>query len=108
MSTATPPNILWITTDQQRWDTLGAYGNGWVTTPNLDRLAAEGTTFDHAFCQNPVYTPSRDSFLTGRYPRTCRTRQNGAAIPDTEVLVTRLLADAGYRCGLSGADEHEP
>ena len=96
------PNVLWICTDQQRWDTLGCYGNEWVSTPNLDRLAAEGTRFDLAFSQSPVCTPSRGAFLTGRYPRTCRARQNGASIPDTEVLITKLLADAGYICGLSG------
>ena len=96
------PNILWICSDQQRWDTLGCYGNDLVRTPNLDRLAATGTRFDRAFSQSPVCTPSRACFLTGRYPRTCRTRQNGADIPEDEVLVTRLLADAGYLCGLSG------
>ena len=95
------PNILWICTDQQRFDTLGCYGNTFVRTPNLDRLAEAGTLFENAFSQSPVCTPSRASFLTGRYPRTCRTRQNGADIPAQEVLVTRILADAGYVCGLS-------
>lgn len=98
----TQPNILWICTDQQRFDTLGCYGNEWVTTPNIDRMAREGTLIEHAFCQSPVCTPSRGSFLTGRYPRTNGLRQNGAGLPETEVLVTRLLADAGYRCGLAG------
>lgn len=96
------PNILWICTDQQRWDTLGCYGNGFVRTPNIDRLAARGVLFERAFCQSPVCTPSRASMLTGRYPRTTRTRQNGQDMPDDEVLVTRLLADAGYVCGLAG------
>ena len=96
------PNILWICTDQQRFDTLGCYGNRWVTTPNIDRLADEGTWFEYAFSQSPVCTPSRGAFLTGRYPRTCRARQNGADIPESEALVTRMFADAGYHCGLSG------
>lgn len=96
------PNILWICTDQQRFDTLGCYGNRFVRTPNLDRLATEGVLFETAFCQSPVCTPSRASFLTGRYPRTTRCRQNGQCIPEEEVLVTRLLRDAGYACGLSG------
>ena len=98
----TRPNILWICTDQQRFDTLGCYGNPFVHTPHLDRLAREGTRFEYAFSQSPVCTPSRAAFLTGRYPRTCRGRQNGADIPESEVLITKLLADAGYICGLAG------
>jgi arylsulfatase len=97
-----PPNILWICTDQQRFDTLGCYGNPWVRTPRIDGLADGGVLFEHAFCQNPLCTPSRASFLTGRYPRTTRARQNGQSIPADEVLVTKLLADAGYTCGLAG------
>ena len=96
------PNILWICSDQQRHDTLGCYDNPYVHTPNLDRLAAEGVRFTHAYCQSPVCTPSRASFLTGRYPRTTRTRQNGQNIPTAETLVTRLLAEAGYVGGLAG------
>ena len=96
------PNILWICTDQQRYDTIHALGNEHIRTPNIDRLVSEGTAFTHAFCQNPVCTPSRASFLTGRYPRTTRARQNGQCIPPDEVPVTKILADAGYDCGLSG------
>ena len=96
------PNILWICTDQQRVDTLGAYGNEIVNTPNLDELANKGFVFENCFSQSPVCTPSRASFLTGRYPRTCRTRQNGQDIPEDEILVTRLLAETGYDCGLAG------
>ncbi|MCL2664114.1 MAG: sulfatase-like hydrolase/transferase [Defluviitaleaceae bacterium] len=96
------PNILWICTDSQRWDTLGCYGNKWVKTPNIDRLASEGMLFERAYCQNPLCTPSRGSFLTGRYPTTTKLRQNGQDIPESEVLVTRVLNDNGYVCGLSG------
>jgi arylsulfatase len=96
------PNILWICTDQQRFDTLGCYGNSYVKTPNLDKLAASGTKFEYAYCQNPLCTPSRASILSGRYPRTTRARQNGQCVPAEEVLVTRLLDQAGYACGLSG------
>ncbi|HEX29999.1 TPA: sulfatase, partial [Candidatus Poribacteria bacterium] len=68
------PNILWICSDQQRFDTLGCYGNPFVHTPNLDRLAKGGVLFEFCFSQSPVCTPSRASFLTGRYPRTTRAR----------------------------------
>ena len=62
------PNILWICSDQQRWDTLGCYGNRFVSTPNLDRLAEQGTLFDYAYSQSPVCTPTRAGFLTGPLP----------------------------------------
>lgn len=96
------PNVLWICSDEQRFDTLGCYGNEFVATPNIDRLAQSGVLFSHCYTQSPVCAPSRASFLTGRYPRTTRLRQNGTGIPEDEVLVTRLLAEAGYVCGLVG------
>lgn len=102
MKSIRKPNILWICTDQQRWDTLGCYGNPAVSTSNLDRLADHGVLFEKAYCQSPVCTPSRASLLTGRYPRTTGCRQNGQSLSAHEVLVTKLFADAGYACGLSG------
>ena len=96
------PNVLWICTDQQRFDTLGCYGNDFVETPNVDALAEEGVRFERAYSQSPVCAPSRASFLTGRYPRTTGVRGNGHPIPAGETLVTRRLADEGYCCGLSG------
>lgn len=96
------PNILWICTDQQRFDTLGCYGNTFVHSPSIDRLAHDGVLFERCYSQNPICTPSRASFLTGRYPRTTGYRQNGQSIPDSEVLITKMLADAGHICGLSG------
>jgi arylsulfatase len=96
------PNILWICSDQQRFDSIGALGNRHIRTPNIDRLVAEGVAFTQAYCQSPVCTPSRASFLTGRYPRTTRCRQNGQTLPAEERLLTRIFADAGYVCGLAG------
>ncbi len=96
------PNILWICTDSQRWDTLGCYGNEFVTTPNIDRLAREGVLFENAYCQNPLCTPSRGSFLTGRYPVTTRLRQNGQTVPPDLKPISKTLSDSGFICGLSG------
>ena len=96
------PNVLWICTDQQRFDTIAAWGNSKIRTPNMDRLVREGTSFTSAYCQSTVCAPSRASFLTGRYPRTTGCRQNGQAIPPSERLISRMLADEGYRCGLAG------
>lgn len=97
------PNILWYCTDQQRSDTIHAYGNKEIHTPNLDRFAKQGVGFNRAYCQAPICTPSRGSMLTGRYPATTQVHRNGnAQFRESEVLVTRILADAGYDCGLIG------
>lgn len=97
-----PPNVLWICSDQQRFDTLGCYGNPHVRSPNIDRLAESGVLFENCFAQSTVCTPSRAAFLTGRYPSTTRDRTNGRSIPEGEVLITKLFADTGRMCGLSG------
>ena len=92
------PNILWICTDQQRYDTIGALGNQYVSTPNIDQLVEEGVTFTHAYCQSPICTPSRGSFLTGMYPSAVHVNGNGNEyFPDSPPLVTRLLADRWLR-----------
>ena len=99
----TRPNILWICTDQQRWDTLSFLGHPGARTPRIDALAAEGTAFDRAYCQSPICTPSRASFLSGKYPIAHRVQRNGnVGCPDDLVLVPRTFRDAGYRTGLIG------
>jgi len=96
------PNFLILCSDQQRFDTLGCYGNDFTHTANIDALARDGVLFERAYSQNPVCTPSRSSFMTGRYPRTTGCRQNGQDIPAGELLFSKVLADNDYTCGLSG------
>lgn len=97
------PNILWICTDQQRYDTIGALGNPYVSTPNIDSLVEDGIAFTHAYCQSPICTPSRVSFLTGMYPSATHVNGNGNDYyPETYPLVTRTLSENGYDCGLIG------
>ena len=62
---ADQPNILWYCSDQQRFDTIGALNNTHVHTPRLDAFMKEAMTFDYAYCQAPICTASRSSFLTG-------------------------------------------
>lgn len=62
------PNILWICPDMQRFDTIEGLNNDVIHTPNLRKLMAESVTLTHTYVQNPVCSPSRASFLTGRYP----------------------------------------
>ncbi len=97
------PNILWYCTDQQRFDTIGALGNELVKTPTIDRLVDEGVAFTHAYCQSPICTPSRSSFMTGLYStRLHNTRNGNDTFPDTPPLISKLIADAGYDCGMIG------
>ena len=93
----TRPNILWICTDQQRYDTIAALGYPAVSTPVVDRLVQQGVAFDRAFCQCPICTPSRASFLTGTYPSVTHNNRNGnESFVARYPLVTRIMADAGY------------
>jgi arylsulfatase A-like enzyme len=97
------PNILWYCTDQQRYDTIHALGNAFINTPNIDALCQEGVAFSRAYCQSPICTPSRASFLTGRYPASNHVHRNGNEFfPPWETLVTKIMADTGYDCGLVG------
>ncbi len=99
------PNILWYCTDQQRFDTIAALGNQYINTPNLDRFVSRSAAFTHAFCQSPICTPSRASFLTGMYPSAVGVNGNGfRSFPrhHQDRLISKVLHDAGYDCGLIG------
>ncbi len=97
------PNILWYCTDQQRFDTIGALGNPYVLTPNINQLVRSGVALTHAYCQSPICTPSRASFMTGLYPsRVHNTRNGNETFPAYPPVVTRLISDGGYDCGLVG------
>ena len=102
---STRPNILWYCTDQQRFDTIAALGNEHIHTPSLDRFLTESAAFSHAFCQSPICTPSRASFLTGMYPSAVGVNGNGFhSFPRhyEDRLISKALHDAGYDCGLIG------
>ncbi|CAH1193196.1 Ulvan-active sulfatase [Paenibacillus allorhizoplanae] len=95
------PNILLITSDQQHWNTIGAFQPE-ISTPNLDRLVHEGTTFTRAYCPNPTCTPTRASIITGQYPS-----QHGAWTLGTKLLEDRHTVGedfqaGGYRTALIG------
>jgi choline-sulfatase len=102
------PNILFIMTDQQRWNSLGANGNRLVRTPNLDRLAASGANFTHAFVQSPVCVPSRISFFTGRYAHAHKNRVNYTPLDRSEVLMQARLHEAGYQTAAVGKLHYYP
>ena len=79
------PNILFIMTDQQHAGMMSCAGNSWLTTPNLDKLAAKSVRFSKAYVTNPVCSPSRFSLLTGLYPSTINMRFNGSTIDRVKV-----------------------
>ena len=93
--TASPPNIILIITDQQRYDTIRALGFPYMDTPNLDRLVHEGVTFTNCFITAPSCAPSRASLFTGYYPHTTGILRNADRWTRSWV---ELLAGAGYYC----------
>lgn len=100
-----PANVLCIITDQQRQDSLGAYGNDVVDTPNLDSLAAEGTRFDRAYTPTAICSPARASIVTGVSPTThgvTRNIRSGTTIDEDFPCYPQLLRDEGYNVGLDG------
>jgi len=104
------PNILWIMTDEHRWDAIRTYGrNDWVRSPNLDALAAEGVLFREAYCQAPLCVGSRVSMLTGRYPHHTGVYGFEYSHPDTPFSVpffTELLHRSGYEVVSFGKEHH--
>lgn len=95
-------NVLFICADDHAPYVCGAYGNSVVRTPNIDRLAREGMRFDRAYCNSPVCTASRQSFLTGRYPRSIGVTQLRTALPEGEITLSEVLLKAGYETAAIG------
>src|SRR5580700_5751717 len=95
-------NVLWICADDHAAYVIGAYGNHRAHTPNLDRLAASGMRFDRAFCSSPVCTAARDSFITGRYPRTIGVTELRTPLPESERTLAHVLKRAGYETAAIG------
>jgi arylsulfatase A-like enzyme len=89
------PHIIFITTDEQRYDTIAALGASFMETPNLDRLVSEGISFSNCFVTAPSCVPSRASIFTGNYPHNTSVLCNGDTWEPTWV---GNLADAGYHC----------
>jgi arylsulfatase len=107
-SQARPPNIVFILTDQQRFDSLGCTGAAHARTPHLDRLAAEGVSFDKHFVVNPVCSPSRGCIFSGQRPSQNGLWANGCRLPHDTVTMPTLLGRAGYRTAHFGKLHLEP
>ena len=100
----TPPNLIFLLTDDQRWDALGAMGNPIIPTPQMDRLAADGVLFENAYVTTPICCTSRASFFSGQYARRhgindFRTSFSSEAWQNCYPL---QLKQAGYSLGFVG------
>ena len=100
------PNILFIFSDQQRWDTVSSYGyplgKHFNLTPNLDRLADEGVLFENAFTCQPVCGPARACIQTGLYATEANCFTNHMMPPAEKMALAPSLINAGYQVGYIG------
>jgi arylsulfatase A-like enzyme len=101
------PNILLITSDQQHYDTLGI-DNPRIKTPNLDRLAQDGTLFTRAYCNSPVCSPSRSTMITGMYPSYHGCWNLGCKLPEDVPTIGDALIDNGFVTSLIGKAHFQP
>lgn len=100
--------ILFVTTDQQRYDTLGCNGGTLARTPVVDGLAAAGVRYERAVPQSVVCMPSRSTMLTGQHPSTHGVWMNGVPLPVDAPSVAAELHRHGYRTALIGKAHFEP
>lgn len=96
------PNILLITTDQHRLDSIGCYGNPDIRTPHLDSIASEGFRVDNMFVAAPVCAPNRASLVTGRMPSVHGVRVNGIPLPKKELTLMEYLRRNNYQTFAAG------
>lgn len=98
----TRPNLVYILADDHAGYVLGCEGNSLARTPNLDRLASEGTRFAAHYCNSPVCTPSRQSFLTGQMPHMAGVTRLPTPLAQDKPTLARQLKRAGYATGVFG------
>jgi len=98
------PNIVFILTDDQRWDALCVAGNKIIKTPEMDALAKNGVYFKNAFSTTPICAASRASILTGLYERTHHYTFQKPKLQEayTNIIYPKILKDNGYHVGFFG------
>ncbi len=96
------PNVIFILTDDQRWDQLSCEGHPYLETPHIDRLADEGVRFSHAFVTTSLCSPSRASYLSGLYAHTHGVVNNFTDYPADLPSYPRHLKAAGYQTAYIG------
>jgi uncharacterized sulfatase len=96
------PNIIFVFSDQQRWDTCGCYGQPLNLTPSLDEMAREGVRFEHAYTPQPVCGPARACIQTGKYATEIGCHTNNRMLPLDEKTIAHYLSESGYEVGYIG------
>jgi len=96
------PNIIFILSDQQRFDSLGCYGQKLNVSPNIDKIAAEGVKFEYAFTNQPVCGPARSILQTGKYATETGCYRNGIALSINEKTLAKSFSQEGYEVGYLG------
>jgi arylsulfatase A-like enzyme len=96
------PNVVFINTDQQRYDSLGCYGSPVARTPNIDRMAEEGVRVERCYTAHPVCMPARATWFTGQYPSHHGVWQNGVPLNKEADTLQKRLGQAGYHTALIG------
>ena len=102
------PNVLFIMVDEMKWNVMSCAGHDIARTPNLDRLAREGTRFSAAFTVAPICTPSRYSFFSSRYAHVHGATSNGMQPAEAQILLPDILRHAGYQTAISGKLHFNP
>ena len=95
------PNLVFIFSDRQRFDTLRVYGNDWIRTPNINALADESVVFRNCYVTQPVCAPARSSIMTGLYPHTAGVPRNLTAMPSDIQTVAQMVSE-DYRTAYFG------
>ncbi|MDH5399809.1 MAG: sulfatase [Cyclobacteriaceae bacterium] len=96
------PNLVLIIADDMNWDDSGAYGHPYIKTPNLDKMAAGGMRFTHAFLTTSSCSPSRSSIITGLYPHQTGAEQLHWPLPADKTTFVEKLKEAGYWTAQAG------
>ena len=116
--TESRPNIIWLIAEDLSAIELGIYGNAVAQTPNLDRLAAEGTLYPNTFATTPVCAPTRSSFITGMHNTTINAHnhrshvgpkspyQTGYVLPEPVRTLPQIFQEAGYTTAIWGKTDY--
>ena len=91
------PNIVFLFSDQQRYDTLSCYGADYMDVPNLDALADESFVFQNAYVSQPVCTPARATIMTGLYPHAAGPIVNMINLPEDAKVISEMISDDHYK-----------